>query len=57
MKDIKNKYFPLTKKKSITITFEADKEEYIQSKINLLKSAITKDNTCPEIKYTIKENQ
>jgi len=45
----------MTIKRIITIEFEAEKEEIIKRRIELLKSAIVKDNRCPEIKYTIKE--
>jgi len=40
-------------KKTITIEFEAERDEDIKRQIDLLKSAIEKDNRCPIIKINI----
>jgi hypothetical protein len=42
-------------KKKIEIEFEAENEDTIKRRIDLLKSDLVKNNRCPIIKYKLKE--
>lgn len=56
MEEIKQKYFPKTVKKTITIEFESDIEKAIESNINLMKAYLERTKHIPpKVKYTIKE--
>jgi predicted nucleotidyltransferase len=55
MDDIKQKHFPKPARKTITIEFEAEKDNIITHHINILKADLERRKDCPTVKYNIKE--